>query len=118
MKPNEKWIDDWKVGQEASRENSVATDLVNYFQHFWEMEKLDKKSKSTNNRYSNSLHALGGFLVNQAIFEEDLDKSAHDLLLKYIGPDEGPLIHDIEDWQDELDMVCRKIYKHLLHGGG
>jgi len=24
--------------------------------------------------------------------------------------------HDNEDWQDELDMVCRKIYKYMKTG--
>jgi hypothetical protein len=29
-------------------------------------------------------------------------------------PDEGPLVyHGNESWQDEFDMVCRKIYKYM-----
>jgi len=88
--------------------------LLDCFIHFWIMEKLDKKSKTTRNRYSNSLHALGGYLVERAISTEDSDKTANELLYEYISPDDGPLIyHDNEDWQDELDMVCRKIYKHI-----
>ena len=114
MKPNVKWIDDWRLGPKPSREHKFAADLLDYFADFWDKEKLDEKSKTTKNRYSNSLHTLGGYLVEQAIPEEDLDKTARELLLRYVGPNEGPLIyHDDEDWQYELDRVCRKIYKYM-----
>jgi len=114
MKPNVKWIDEWRIGVKPSREKMVAADLVDYFANFWDKEKLGEKSKTTRNRYSNSLHALGGYLVEKAISEQDLDKTPYELLLEYIGPADGPLVyHDNEDWQDELDMVCRKIYKYM-----
>lgn len=117
MEPNVKWIDDWRIGLKPSREKEVAAGLIYYFGDFWDKGKLEQKSKTTKNRYANSLHALGGYLVEKAISENDSDKTAHELLLEYIGPDEGPLIHlDDEDWQDELDMVCRKLYKYLKLG--
>jgi hypothetical protein len=114
MKPSEKWIDDWKIGLEPRRENQVAAGLVEYFFDFWDKAKLEEKSKKTRNRYGSALHALGGYLVEKAISEEDADKTAHELLLEYVYEDEGPLVyHDNFDWQDELDMVCRKFYKYL-----
>jgi hypothetical protein len=114
MKPSNKWINDWYIGVKSSRENAIAADLLNLFMDFWDKLKLDEKSKTTRNRYSASLHALGGYLVEQAISDDDLDKTAGDLLSEYIGPDVGPLIfQDNESWQDEVDMVCRKIYKHM-----
>lgn len=114
MMPNVKWIDDWKIGINPSRENQVALGLLEYFVDFWNREKLEQKSKTTRSRYSGSLHALGGYLVEQTISEDEKDKTAHELLLEYIGPNEGPLVyHNDEDWQDELDMVCRKFYKYL-----
>jgi hypothetical protein len=114
MKPNRKWIDAWRVGVKPSREDQIATDLLDFFLEFWVVEKLDKKSKTTMNRYFTSLHALGGYLVEQAISDDDSEKTAYELLSEYISPDEGPLVyHENEDWQDEFDMVCRKIYKHM-----
>lgn len=114
MKPNKKWIKDWKIGLDRLRENEIAADLVDFFSDFWEKEKLEQKSKTTRTRYSGALHALGGYLVEQAISEDESDKTAHELLAEYLGPFDGPLIyHDNEDWQDELDMVCRKLYKYF-----
>ncbi len=102
------------MGVKPSREDQIATDLLNFFLEFWVVEKLDKKSKTTMNRYFTSLHALGGYLVEQAISDDDSEKTAYELLSEYISPDEGPLVyHENEDWQDEFDMVCRKIYKHM-----
>ncbi|MCK5839529.1 MAG: hypothetical protein KAG99_06750 [Bacteroidales bacterium] len=114
MKPNRKWIDDWQNGIQPAREKDIATDLLSFFLEFWGKQKLDEKSKSTISRYCSSLHALGGYLVEQSISDEDLGKTVDELLFENIGPYDGPLIfHDNESWQDEVDMVCRKIYKHM-----
>jgi len=114
MKPNREWIDDWRLGVKLSRENQISTDLLDLFFDFWGAEKLDKKSKTTVNRYSTSLHALGGYLVELSISDDASDKTAKKLISEYISPDEGPLIyHENEIWQDEIDMVCRKIYKYM-----
>jgi hypothetical protein len=54
-----------------------------------------------------SLHALGGYFVEQAISAEDLGKSADELLSEYIGAYDGPLIfHDNERW-------CLSLAYHL-----
>ncbi len=114
MKPTNKWINDWHTGENPSRENAIAAELLKYFMDFWDKLKLDEKSKTTKNRYSSSLHALGGYLVQQATSDDDLDDTAEELLSKYIDSDGGPLIYyDDESWQDEVDMVCRKIHKHM-----
>ena len=43
-----------------------------------------------------------------------MNKTAYEMLSEYVGPDDGPLIyHHNEDWQNEVDMVCRKIYKQI-----
>ena len=102
------------MGLRLSRENQISTDLLEFFLKFWDVEKLDKKSKTTMNRYSTSLHALGGYLVEQAISDDDAEKTAYELLSEYISPDEGPLVyHENENWQNEFDMVCRRIYKYM-----
>jgi hypothetical protein len=114
MKPTSKWINDWHTGIESSRENAIAGELLKYFMDFWDKLKIDEKSKTTTNRYSGALHALGGYLVEQATSDDDLDDTADELLSKYIDSDGGPLIYyDNESWQDEVDMVCRKIHKHI-----
>nr|VFJ70448.1 MAG: hypothetical protein BECKFW1821C_GA0114237_102312 [Candidatus Kentron sp. FW] len=114
MKPNEKWIDDWRIGVKPSAEGELAGELVKFFMDFWDKQKLDEKSKTTRNRYAGSLHALGGRLVEYSIFDDDVDKSLHDLLFESVGPDGGPLVFpNDKSWQDEVDMVCRKIYKHM-----
>ena len=78
MKPNSKWIEEWQIGEKPSIEKEIAKDLLHIFVDFWDKQNLDKKSKTTRNRYSSSLHALGGYLVEHAISEDDTDKSAHD----------------------------------------
>lgn len=114
MKPENKWIDDWNIGIVPSREHDISVKLLNYFENFWNDQNLENKSKSTRNRYSSALHALGGYLVEQAISAGSINKTADELLSDCVGSDEGPLIHqDNEDWQDELDMVCRKFYKFI-----
>jgi len=114
MKPNSKWIDDWRIGEEPSRESQIANALLEVFVDFWDSNALGDKSKTTMNRYSVALHALGGYLVEQSISEGGLDKTIDELLSEYVGPYDGPLIcHDNEVWQEEIDMVCRKLHKHL-----
>jgi len=113
MKPNSKWIEDWRIGEKQPRESDVSTELLSLFKDFWIAQKLDEKSKTTRNRYSGALHALGGYLVEKAILN-DLDKTTDELVSEYVGPDDGPVIwHDNKRWQDEIDMVCRKLYRYI-----
>jgi len=90
MKPNIKWVDDWRIGMKPSREKEVSIDLINFFIDFWVKEKMGKKSKTTMNRYSNALHAIGGYLVEQAISDENSEKTVYELLSQDISPYEGP----------------------------
>ena len=114
MKPNSSWVAEWKCGLDPSREKAIASELLKVFTKFWAKQKLDDKSKTTRNRYAAALHALGGYLMDRAMRENGLHKTADDLLFEHVTPLEGPLIHyDNEAWQDELDMVCRKLYKYM-----
>ena len=114
MIPNTTWIEDWHVGENPKRERAVSTELIAIFTEFWNALGLDAKSKTTRNRYCSSLHAVGGYLVKQAISDKCADKTTRELLSEHIGPYDGPLIHHDEDaWQHEVDMVCRKLYKYL-----
>ena len=114
MKPNKDWIKEWQISENPSREKALSNDLLRFFIGFWEAQGLDGKSKSTRNRYSTALHAIGGYLVERGILVDEVDMTADELLYEYISPYEGPLIHqDEEAWQEEIDMVSRKLYKYM-----
>ncbi len=114
MTPNSTWIKDWLIGENPKREMAVSTELIAIFAKFWNALGLDTKSKTTRNRYSSSLQTIGRYLVEQAISDEGADVTTRELLSEHIGPDDGPLIHHYEEaWQNEVDTVCRKLYKYL-----
>lgn len=114
MKPNPQWISDWEVGIEPERETAVGKELLRIFSAFWLSQDLESKSKTTRNRYANALHALGGFLVENSVSDQGREMSVTGLLFEHIDESGGPMIHpDKEAWQDELDMVCRKLFKFV-----
>lgn len=114
MKPNSTWIEDWQLEEAPSREGQVGHELLTLFLKFWEAEGLDEKSKKTRYRYSSALHALGGYLFEKAVLDDDaMQKTTEEILDESINPYDGPLISlDNETWQNEIDMVCRKLYKY------
>ena len=113
MRPKPSWIEHWRAHEDPAREEQLARELLAVFMEFWEASGLDGKSKTTKVRYSGALHSLGGYLVEKAVFDdENLHLTATQLLDAYVGPHEGPLIRqDHETWQDEIDMVCRKLHR-------
>ncbi|MBB3062836.1 hypothetical protein [Microbulbifer rhizosphaerae] len=114
MKPTEDWIKDWRYGVDPNLEKSVSEGLIEIFKDFWLWANLDTKSKSTQQRYSAALHALGGYLIEQIGNSTIYSGTTQDFLAGYIDAGEGPLIYqDNEGWQNELDTVCRKLYKYL-----
>jgi hypothetical protein len=114
MKPKNTWIDDWRYGVNPSLEKQTSEELIKLFLDFWLWANLDAKSKSTMQRYSAALHSLGGYLVEEAGNGRRGDEEIRSFLECHIDSGDGPLIHhDNENWQDELDTVCRKLYKYL-----
>ncbi len=117
-KPDQTWVSAWEIGEHPERERKISAELVDCFLAFWDAQELDGKAKTTRNRYSDALHALGGYLVEEAISEDGLPMTTNELLAEHIDFAGGPLIHhDEEAWQDEIDMVCRKLYKRLKAQG-
>ena len=113
MKPTESWIKDWSYGVSPAKEREISGELVRIFQEFWRWAELDQKSKTTQQRYSGSLHALGGWAVEE-VAEKEAGMDAHRLLVEATSGGHGPLIYlDREEWQKELDTVCRKLNKFL-----
>ena len=50
--------------------------------------------------------------MEEAVSDRGTDITAAGLLLEHIDDTGGPPIHaDEEQWQDELDLVCRKLFK-------
>ena len=114
MKPETKWVTDWRYGIEPNIEKMTSEELLEIFRDFWNVASLEIKSKSTKQRYAGALHALGGHMVEEAGNGNRGDKSIYNFLKVYIDSGDGPLIHhDNEVWQNELDTVCRKLYKYL-----
>lgn len=114
MKPTNEWISEWKYGLQPEVEAKTSAELIELFLDFWGWSGLDMKSKTTRQRYSAALHSLGGYLVEKGGNGERGRESIEEFLLKYVDSGEGPLIHhNNESWQNELDMVCRKLHKYL-----
>lgn len=116
MKPGIEWTKDWLCGLEPKLEIKASEELLEIFYGFWSWSKLEAKSKSTKQRYTAALHALGGYLVEEAGKGYRCDKSIQEFIMSYIDSGEGPLIHhENKTWQKELDAVCRKLYQYLAN---
>lgn len=113
MKPTLEWTEDWCLGIDIPKESQISRCILDLFVDFWNGEGIGQKSKSTLNRYKAALISLGSYIVEQSISEEGNGKSAKELLLMSIDNEGGPLLFQDEDsWQNELDMVCRKLHKY------
>ena len=89
--------------------------ILRVFAAFWEAERLHEKSVTTQRRYSAGLRALGGYLIEKAVAEENQGCTTDELLREHLGPDDAPLIYpDDETWQSELDTVGRKVHRFLI----
>lgn len=103
------------MGVNKQREEDISLQLIEYFIEFWKTIKLDDKAKKTKRKYSYGLQDLGAYIVKLSIHEEDLNKTLDEILDEVLGPVDGPLVHhDNENWQEEFDAVCRKVYKYNL----
>ena len=114
MKPDSSWEKDWRMGLDPIREKRVSAELIKLFLQFWQWYGLDGKSKTTKRRYADALHALGGYAVEKQVTEKPPYGSVREFVGSLVDAGEGPLIHhDNMAWQEELDMVCRKLHKFL-----
>jgi hypothetical protein len=114
MIPSGKWTKDWESAFPPNREPEVSHEIIEIFRAFWDWANLEDKRKSTQRIYSDALHALGGYLVEEIKNGERPSETTRDFLRGYIDSGDGPLIHpDNEAWQDEIDRVCRKLCKYI-----
>lgn len=112
--PNYSWLNDWTNDESGKQAHHLANELVTIFLKFWNTLSLSSKSKTTQYRYSSGLHALGGHLIDIAAHEESTISSTKKFVLDNISKDGGPLIfHDEVVWQNELDVMCKKLFKYL-----
>ncbi len=115
MKPILQWTEDWEIGIDIPRESEISRQVLELFVEFWSDEGIEEKSKSTLNRYRAALISLGSYVVEQSTSEELMGKTAKELLLMSIDDEGGPfLFQDEETWQNEFDMVCRKLHKYYV----
>lgn len=71
-----------------------------------DVRNIGRNYTSKSIRYSGALHALGGYLVEDAISDGGAGMATDELLSEHVGPYEGPLIHhDNEAWQNEIGTV-------------
>lgn len=114
LAPNSTWFSDWTNDDSGPLIQDIANGFIEIFTNFWNDLNLSSKSKTTQYRYSSALHALGGHLVHIASHQETKVDSTRLFLLENISKEGGPLIIYREDtWQNELDAVCKKLYKYL-----
>lgn len=114
MKPTKQWIKDWRYGVDTKPEKRVSEGFIKIFTGFWIWANVDTKSKTTQQRYSTALHALGGYLIAQIGNGANVSGTTQEFLAGYLDAGEGPLIHHHnESWQNELGTVCRKLYKYM-----
>ncbi|MFT5083330.1 MAG: hypothetical protein ACI9Y1_001372 [Lentisphaeria bacterium] len=113
MKPTIHWTEDWEIGIDIRRESEISKQVLDLFVEFWSDEGIKEKSKSTLNRYRAALTSLGSYVVEQSTSEEGSGKTAKELLLNSIDEEGGPfLFQDEKTWQNDFDMVCRKLHKY------
>jgi len=113
MKPILQWTEDWEIGIDIPKESDISKQVLDLCVEFWSDAEIEEKPKSTLNRYRADLMSLGSYIVEQPISEDGVRKSAKELLLMSIDEEGGPLLfQDEETWQNELDMVCRKLHKY------
>jgi hypothetical protein len=115
LRPNPAWLEDWKVGVFPDLESDLCRWMLQVFSDFWTDANLDEKSISTQRRYSNALHAIGGYAIDQLVRQQYPSSVAfYELFISFFSPIEGPLIfQDEEAWQREIDTVSKKLYKYF-----
>jgi len=114
LPPNSSWLNDWTSNVPNNQLYDFANELIEIFQKFWEKLEISAKSKTTQYRYSSGLHALGGHLIDIAAHEESTISTTKKFVLDNISKVGGPLIfHDELVWQNELDVMCKKLFKYL-----
>jgi len=116
MKPVLQWTEDWGPGLDTPKECEISQQILDLFVEFWDGEEIEKKSKSTLNRYRAGLMSLGAYILELSVSDEGMGKTPNELLLMSINHEGGPLLfQDEENWQNEIDMVCRKLHNFYVH---
>ena len=112
--PRDDWSTDWKLGVDTGLEARIGEEIIKVFSTFWRDEGIGERSKSTRQRYEGALHALGGYLVQEAVEGEEPVRSGREMLRSAVEFDEGPPVHlKNPSWQQELDTVCRRLNAYL-----
>lgn len=116
MKTKDDKINEWPRSWQGVKEDiPYGQEIIKYMLPFIDKMKNKGLSIKTINKHIDNLWLLGGNIIKELNdYEENREFPALKMILNSIDSNEGPLIHDFTELQqDEFDSTCRKFYKFL-----
>ena len=117
MKYKDDDIQEWPKSWEGVKEDiQYGQEIIKIIMPFIEEMKIKKQSPKTINKHIDNLWMLGGTIIKEINYDDDLRKlPPEEMILKSIDSFEGPLIQEFTDYQqEEFDCTCRKFYKFII----
>lgn len=116
MKTKDSKINEWPRAWQGVKEDiPYGQEIIKYMIPFIEDMKNKGLSVKTINKHIDNLWVLGGNIIKELNgCDENRELPALKMILNCIDSNEGPLIHDFSELQqNEFDSTCRKFYKFL-----
>ena len=116
MKTKDVKINEWPQSWQGVKSDILyGQEIIKYMIPFIEEMKRKQLSIKTINKHIDNLWVLGGKIIKELNdYEENRELPALKMMLNCIDSNEGPLIHDFPQLQqNEFDSTCRKFYKFL-----
>lgn len=116
MKTKDDRINEWPRSWQGVKEDILyGQEIIKYMIPFIDEIKSKGLSIKTINKHIDNLWVLGGNIIKELNdYEENRELPALKMILNSIDNNEGPLIHDFSELQqDEFNSTCRKFYKFL-----
>ncbi|MBN1603886.1 MAG: hypothetical protein JW915_19905 [Chitinispirillaceae bacterium] len=116
MKTKDDRINEWPRSWQGVKEDILyGQEIIKYMIPFIDEIKSKGQSIKTINKHIDNLWVLGGNIIKELNdYEENRELPALKMILNNIDNNEGPLIHDFSELQqDEFNSTCRKFYKFL-----
>ena len=90
--------------------------LIQLMKPFIEELFKSKYSYRTIKNHIDNLWVLGGYIIEEINYDrKKMNVEPHLLLPGYIDSLDGPMIHDLSEFeQKSFDRTCRKFYKYLV----
>lgn len=116
MKTKDDKINEWPRSWQGVKEDiPYGQEIIKYMIPFIDEMKNKGLSIKTINKHIDNLWVLGGNIIKDLNdYEENRELPALKMILNCIDSNEGPLINDFSELQqDGFDSTCRKFYKFL-----